>query len=174
MRSRNQRSCEMTTAQPGEIEQRLLERAQRVDVEVVRRLVEEQQIAAALEQLREVHPVALPARERPDLLLLIAAAEVEPRHERARVDRLLAEHELFLAAGNLFPHGLVGVQRLARLVDVTDLHRLADLERAGVGLLPPVNMRNSVVLPAPFGPMTPTMPALGSVKSRSSISIRSP
>ena len=35
-------------------------------------------------------------------------------------------------------------------------------------------MRKSVVLPAPFGPTTPTMPPGGSEKSRSSISRRSP
>ena len=62
----------------GEVEQRLLERAQRVDVEVVRRLVEQQHVAAALQQLREVDAVALAARELADRLLLVAAAEVEP------------------------------------------------------------------------------------------------
>ena len=35
-------------------------------------------------------------------------------------------------------------------------------------------MRNSVVLPAPFGPITPTMPPGGSLKVRSSISSLSP
>ena len=38
----------------------------------------------------------------------------------------------------------------------------------------PVIIRNSVVLPAPFGPMTPTIPPRGSVKLRSSIRSRSP
>src|SRR5262245_65706556 len=47
-----------------EREQRLLERAQGVDVEVVRRLVEEEQIAAPAQQLRQVHAVALAARQR--------------------------------------------------------------------------------------------------------------
>ncbi|CAB4692916.1 unannotated protein [freshwater metagenome] len=32
---------------------------------------------------------------------------------------------------------------------------------------------NNVVLPAPFGPITPTIPLRGSVKERSSIRIRS-
>src|ERR1700757_3219885 len=35
-------------------------------------------------------------------------------------------------------------------------------------------MRNSVVLPAPFGPTTPTMPAGGGEKVRSSTRSRSP
>ncbi len=38
----------------------------------------------------------------------------------------------------------------------------------------PVSMRNSVDLPAPFGPITPTMPPGGMVKSRFSISSLSP
>ena len=45
----------------GERQQRLFERAQRVDVEVVGRLVEQQQVRAALEQLRQMHAVALAA-----------------------------------------------------------------------------------------------------------------
>src|SRR5690348_9371669 len=54
-----------------ELEQRLLERAQRVDVEVVRRLVEEQDVAARAEELREVDAVPLATREVRDTLLLV-------------------------------------------------------------------------------------------------------
>src|SRR5258708_1345672 len=61
----------------AELQERVLERAQRVDVEVVGRLVEEQQIAAALEELGEMDAVALTAREVLDLLLLVRALEVE-------------------------------------------------------------------------------------------------
>ena len=47
----------------GEVEQRLLEGAQRVDVEVVGRLVEEQDVAARAQHLRQMDAVALAARE---------------------------------------------------------------------------------------------------------------
>jgi hypothetical protein len=91
----------------GEVEQRLFQRAQRVDVEVVGRLVEQQQVAAALEQLGQVHPVALAAREVADLLLLVGAAEVERRAVGARVDLALAHHDQLAAAvGDLLPHRL--------------------------------------------------------------------
>ena len=40
--------------------------------------------------------------------------------------------------------------------------------RPAVGALLPVMSSNSVVLPEPFGPMTPTMPASGKAKSASS------
>ena len=61
-----------------EVEQRLLERAQRVDVEVVRRLVEQEHVAAAAEQLCEMDAVPLSAREVAHALLLVGAPEVEP------------------------------------------------------------------------------------------------
>jgi hypothetical protein len=49
------------------------------------------------------------------------------------------------------------------------------LEFARVGLLQrPTMVLNSVVLPTPLGPMTPTMPLRGSVKLRSSMRTRSP
>jgi hypothetical protein len=38
----------------------------------------------------------------------------------------------------------------------------------------PASMRNSVVLPAPFGPMMPTMPPAGRLKLKDSIKSRSP
>ena len=43
-----------------------------------------------------------------------------------------------------------------------------------VGCSMPMIILNSVDLPTPFGPMTPTMPFRGSSKDRSSISTRSP
>src|SRR5690606_42014675 len=70
--------------------------------------------------------IALAARERADLTLLIAAAEVEPRDVGARVDRALAELNLVVAARDLVEHGAMGRQRLARLVNIADLHGLAD------------------------------------------------
>jgi hypothetical protein len=42
------------------------------------------------------------------------------------------------------------------------------------GFSTPVSMRKSVVLPAPFGPMMPTMPPAGSLNDRLSMSRRSP
>ena len=75
----------------GEREQRVLERAQRVDVEIVGGLVEQQQVAAAAQQLGEVHAVALAAGERADLRLLVGALEVEAGRVLARVDLAVAD-----------------------------------------------------------------------------------
>jgi hypothetical protein len=60
----------------GEIEERFFQGAQRVHVEVVRRLVQEEQVAAALQEFRQVDAVPLTAGEIPDPLLLVGAPEV--------------------------------------------------------------------------------------------------
>ena len=52
----------------AEIEQGFFQRAQRVDVQVVGRLVEQQQVAAALQQLGQVDAVAFAAGELAHLL----------------------------------------------------------------------------------------------------------
>ena len=119
----------------GEVEQRVLERPQRVDVEVVGRLVEQDHVGAGLEQLGQVHPVALAARELADLLLLVGALEVEGADIGARRHRALAELDLLQPARDLLAHGLVGVERVAALVDIAELDRVADADRAAVGLL---------------------------------------
>src|SRR6478609_6014171 len=114
----------------GEILQSLFERAQRVDVEVVGRFVEQQHVGTGLQHLGEMDAVAFTARERADLLLLIGALEVERRAIAARVDFLLAEQDQLVAAGDLLPHVLATVERVARLVDIAEMHGLADRDGA--------------------------------------------
>src|SRR5881398_2864858 len=61
----------------GEILERVLKRAQSLDVEIVGGLVEQQDVAAALEHLGEMNPIAFAAGELADLFLLVGPAEVE-------------------------------------------------------------------------------------------------
>src|SRR5688500_18562528 len=61
------------------LKQGLLERAQRIDVEIVRRLVEQQHVAAVAKQLGEMDAVAFASRKFADATLLVASLEVEPR-----------------------------------------------------------------------------------------------
>src|SRR3954451_23398613 len=116
-------------------QQRLLERAKRVDIEVVRGLVEEEQVGPSLQQFCEMHPVALAARQSADLALLVPPLEVEPRDVSAGRDLPLPELDVVPAVRDLFPDALVRGQRLPGLIDVPDLHGLAQAERAGIGLL---------------------------------------
>ena len=82
----------------GEIEQRFLQRAQGVDIEVVGRLVQQQEIGAGLQHLGEMRGVALASREHADLLLLVRALEVERAAIGARIDLPLAQIENVVAA----------------------------------------------------------------------------
>src|SRR5438477_120693 len=100
---------------PGEVEQRLLERAERVHVEIVRRLVEEQHVAARAEELAEMHAVALATGKVPDLLLLVRPTEVERRRVGARVATAVADLDVLLSAGDLFPDRLRRIERVAGL-----------------------------------------------------------
>ena len=57
------------------------------DVEVVRRLVEEQQVRRQDAEQGELEPRALATRERPDLLERVVTPEQEPRQVRPRLAR---------------------------------------------------------------------------------------
>src|SRR5262249_23271279 len=85
----------------GELEQRVLERSQGLDVEVVAGLVEQQHVRAGEHGLGEVHPAALAARERADLLLLVGAAYVEAAEVGARGHLELADREDVGAVGDV-------------------------------------------------------------------------
>ena len=69
----------------GEVFQRLLQGPDRVHVQVVGRLVEQEHVRAALEHPGEVHAVALAAGEDADRFLLVRAGESESRDVRPAV-----------------------------------------------------------------------------------------
>src|SRR5205807_725075 len=91
---------------PSEIDERLFERAQSVDVEVVRRLVQEKEVSSAFQRPREMEPVHLAARQVADLLLLVRPLEVVHRDVSARRDLAFAESDPVFAGGDLLEDGL--------------------------------------------------------------------
>ncbi len=93
----------------GEFLQRLFQGLQGFDVQVVGWFVEQDDIAAGGQGAGEVDPVTLPAGEQADLLLLIAALEVEAAHIGSAVDLASAHLHHVGAARNLLPDGLVGI-----------------------------------------------------------------
>src|SRR5206468_4475096 len=52
----------------------------------------------------------------------------------ARCDLSLPKLDLVGATGDLLEDRLAAVERIAALVDISDLHRLTELQRSGVGL----------------------------------------
>lgn len=64
------------------VEDRLLEGAEQGDVGIICWLVEEKEVAALADDLRQSEAIPLPSRQHRDLLLLVASLEVEPRAVR--------------------------------------------------------------------------------------------
>ena len=135
MRSRNQRSCEITTAQPAKSSSasssaRSVSTSRSfVGSSSSSTLPPERSSFARWTRLRS------PPLRSDDALLLVGAPEVEPGDVLARVDLAPAELDRVVAAGDLLPDRARRVEARARLVDVGQLDRLADAQLAGVRLL---------------------------------------
>ena len=101
----------------AEVLKALFQRAERRDVEVVRRLIEEKEVPAGRQQLREVDAVSFAAREDAHLLLLLWPAEVEAAAVGAAVHHRRSRelHELS-AAGYRLVDRLVGLELSSLLV----------------------------------------------------------
>ena len=116
----------------GEVEQRRLQAGEGLHVQVVGGLVQKEQVAALLQGERQVQPVALAAGEHACGLLLVGSLETEGGHVGAGGHFRLADHHVVGATGHHFPQLLVRIDPGAVLVDVGDLHRLADFQLAAV------------------------------------------
>src|SRR5262245_33556768 len=79
--------------------------------------------------------VALAAGQVADALLLIRSTEVEAPDVRARRNLVLADADDVLAVRHLLPDVLRVVEFVSALIDVGDLDRVADIERAAIGFL---------------------------------------
>src|SRR5581483_3816703 len=97
----------------GEVDQRLLECAQGLDIQIVGRLIEQQYVAAGSQHLGQVHAIALSTGEISDRLLLLAALEVEAADVAARGGLVVSDLEHVEPAGDLLPDGLAVIERLA-------------------------------------------------------------
>ena len=136
-----------------------------LEVEVVRRLVEHEEVRARRDDERERQPAPLAARERDDrLLVLVPAGEEEAPEQvlRLRALELRRAHRAVRARCPLVELDLV-------LREVADLHAVA--EAAGS---PFTIASSSVVLPEPFGPTSATCSPRSSAKDVSSSSGFSP
>ena len=137
MRSRNQRSWLMITAQPAKSSSAS---SSARSVSTSRSLVgssSSSTLAPDFSILARCTRLRSPPESVPDLLLLVGALEVEGGAIGARIHLALAEQDDVVAAGDFLPDVLLAVERVARLVDIAELHRLADLDRARVRLLLP-------------------------------------
>mmetsp|Transcript_38442 Transcript_38442/g.114038 ORF Transcript_38442/g.114038 Transcript_38442/m.114038 type:complete len:284 (+) Transcript_38442:546-1397(+) len=116
----------------GKVVNRLLEASQRVNVQVVGRLVQQQQVSALLERLGQVQAVALAARQVADGLALVVALKVVPRAVGAGRHLATVEVDFVTTVSNLFKERLVGIQCFTRLVDIHRHHCVAQAQLAAV------------------------------------------
>src|SRR5579864_5160351 len=83
-----------------------------------------------------MNAIALAARKLTDFLLLIAAFEIEGADIGAARHGALAELENVEPAGDFLPHRLLGIERVARLIDIAHPDRRPDTQRSGIRLFP--------------------------------------
>ena len=114
----------------GEARDPFFQGTERVDVEIVGRFVEQEEVGTSAEEFREMDAVAFTTRQRPDLLLLVWPLKVELGNVAAGVHGPLAEFDRVVAAGDLLEHRLGGIEGIATLVDVADIDGGPDTERA--------------------------------------------
>ena len=74
--------------------------------------------------------VAFAARQVLDELLLRRPAEIETRYVSARWHFVAADDNIVEPVGQFFPYRLAAVEIVTRLVDVGDLHGIADFDRS--------------------------------------------
>ena len=103
---------------------------QRGQIEVVGRLVEHDDVAAVFQNLGQHQPRPFATGKQIDALVDALVVEEEAAQVVARAQRLVAEHQLFIAVGNFIEQRARAVELHPRLVDVVDLHPLARDGRA--------------------------------------------
>ncbi len=119
----------------AKIEQSFLQRSEGIDVEIVGRLVEEQEVPSATKQLGQVHAIPFAAGQLRHFSLLIGTLEVEASHIAATGNLALAQHKVFRPSGDFFKDGLGAVKGVSVLVDVGRNDGLPHAKAPGVGLL---------------------------------------
>ena len=131
-RSSRYRSCETTIRVPGPAVEQVLEGGERVGVEVVGRLVEEQDVGLADEEPEQLQPSALAARQVAHGRAGDARGEPEPLDQLRRRELLAADDDGPLLTLDHLEHPQVRelVEVLDVLAQLGDLHGLAALDAA--------------------------------------------
>ena len=114
----------------GKLAHQFLEQLQRVDVEVVGRLVHHQQVGGTREQSRQQQAVAFAAGQRRGRRAQLLRAEQEIPEVAGHVARLAVDDDVIAAVGDVFHHRALELQLRALLVVVGDLEPRAAPEHA--------------------------------------------
>ena len=142
---------------PLVLDQERLQQLERLDVQVVGRLVQNQQVRRLGEELGQQQAAAFAAGEVLDQAARAFRGEQEILEVADDVPGLAVDRDHVVVADVLLD-GLFLVERRFQLVEVGDLEPGAEADRPGLrGSVSPSKSRIKVVLPAALGPMIPTL-----------------
>ena len=116
----------------GKVFQPFFQRAQCLNIQIIGRFIEQQEVGTAFQHFRQMHAIAFTTRQEPHFFLLVAATEIESPDIGARIHFPLAKLQNIQPAGNFLPHGLVVLQIVAALVDIAQ-HRVPDPQISRIG-----------------------------------------
>ena len=119
---------------PGKLDQLRLEQLQRLDVEIVGRLVEHEHVGRPREQPREQQPVALAARQRLHRRSRALGRKQKVFEIAVHVARTPPTVTVSLPSADGVDDRALGIELLALLIEVRDLHVRAAPDLARVGL----------------------------------------
>ena len=145
---------------PASPEQGVFKGARVSNVEVVGRFIQQQHVAAGDQGFRQMQSAAFAAGEVADDFLLVGAFEVKAADVGAAWVSKRPTCRMVMPSAISSNTARCRRARRAALV-LGDFDGVADFHFAAIRLLCPVIMRNSVDLPAPLGPMMPTMAPAG-------------
>ncbi len=95
--------------------EQVLEQVQRLEVEVVRGLVEHEHVARSRQHARQLQAIALAARELGDGPADLLVGEQEVAQVAVHVPLPVAQHDHLAALGNVLADAQRGVERLVQL-----------------------------------------------------------
>ena len=121
-----------------EIQQRVFQCAEGIDIQIVGRFVEQQHVSPGFQHLRQMHSVTFAPRQLANLFLLIRPPEIKGSTICPALHLLVAEMDDILAVGDFLPNGLVVGQRITALVDISQFDGIAETQRSKSGFSSPV------------------------------------
>src|SRR5690554_4413843 len=118
--------------------------------------------------------IALSSRKRTTFFFLIGTGKIKTRQKSTHVDVTSPHPYGFITAGHHLVNSFLRVNFGVGLIHIADLNGFTHLKGSLSTSSCPIIIRNSVVFPAPLGPITPTIPLGGKVNSKPSNNKRSP
>ncbi len=116
----------------GEMVQIILQNPQRADVEVVCRLVQNQEVRRAHQNPEQIEPSLLSSGQLADRCVLHGRRKQESVAHISGRDKPVRGPDIFRRAAHIVNDALGFVQRLIFLAEIADLHRFPDLDPARV------------------------------------------